>query len=95
MLRVSSVGIPASHKSAVFLRKIDALKPIMTAGILDEIRADTFYQLYRRRRELRWYVGAVEGYFAGKDRQAMVRQARMAFRKLKRERIAEEADDHG
>lgn len=85
----------SSHKSAVFLRKIDALKPIMTAGILDEIRADTFYQLYRRRRELRWYVGAVEGYFAGKDRQAMVRQARMAFRKLKRERLAKEADDHG
>jgi len=80
----------SSHKSAVFLRKIDALKPIMTAGLLGELTQDQFYTLYRRRRELRWYAGALEEYFMARDRKAMATRTRMHFRRLKRARLAQQ-----
>lgn len=79
----------SSHKSAVFLRKIDALKPIMEAGVLGELTPQLFYAHYRRRRDLRWYVGGLEGYFAQKGRTAMAKRARMNFRALKRVQMAE------
>jgi len=78
----------SNHKSAVFLRKIDALKPIMTAGLLDELAPDQFYRLYRKRRELRWYAGALAGHFSDRSRDAMAKRALMNFRRLKRERTA-------
>lgn len=78
----------SNHKSAVFLRKIDALKPIMTAGLLDELAPDQFYRLYRKRRELRWYAGALAGHFSDRGRDAMAKRALMNFRRLKRERTA-------
>ncbi len=79
----------SSHKSAVFLRKIDALKPIMTAGLLDEITPDMFYQHYRRRRELRWYAGALAEYYSKQNREDMARRTMQHFRRLKRARAAE------
>lgn len=79
----------SSHKSAVFLRKIDALKPIMTEGVLGELTPAFFYSHYRRRKELRWYVGALEGYFADRGRTHMAKRARMHFRRLKRASLAD------
>jgi len=80
----------SSHKSAVFLRKIDALKPVMTAGLFGELTPGQFYKLYRRRRELRWYAGALEGYFLARDRPETAAKARMQFRRLKRARLAQQ-----
>lgn len=82
----------SNHKSAVFLRKIDALKPIMTAGVLGELTPQMFYAHYRRRRDLRWYSGALGGYFTERGRPEMARRAMMRFRHLKRERLAELED---
>ncbi|WP_100366740.1 hypothetical protein [Yoonia maricola] len=82
----------SSHKSAVFLRKIDALKPIMTAGLLDEVTPDMFYHHYRRRRELRWYAGALADYYTQKGREDMAHRAMKNFRQLKRARTAEGRD---
>lgn len=81
----------SNHKSAVFLRKIDALKPVMIAGVLGELTPDLFYALYRRRRELRWYAGALSAYFADSDRPEIAARTMTTFRQLKRTRLAAEA----
>ncbi|SFR39568.1 hypothetical protein SAMN04488005_1383 [Yoonia tamlensis] len=74
----------SSHKSAVFLRKIDALKPLMHAGLFGEITEQEFYKLYRGRRALPWYVGSLQKYFTQKGRDQMGKRARMQYRRLKR-----------
>lgn len=79
----------SNHKSAVFLRKIEALKPIMTAGLLDEITPAIFYQHYRRRRQLRWYAGALAEYYTRHERDDMAERTMKHFRILKRARAAE------
>lgn len=75
----------SNHKSAVFLRKIDALKPLMHAGLFGQITEPMFYELYRRRRNLPWYAGTLQKYFAEKGRDRMAKVVRMNFRRLKRE----------
>jgi hypothetical protein len=75
----------SNHKSAVFLRKIDALKPLMHAGLFGEITEPMFYTLYRGRRKLPWYAGTLQKYFTDSGRDQMAKRARMQFRKLKRE----------
>ncbi|MEL6640055.1 MAG: hypothetical protein AAFN63_12065 [Pseudomonadota bacterium] len=85
----------SNHKSAVFLRKIDALKPIMTAGLMDEITPKMFYEHYRRRRELRWYAGALESYFVQRGRDAMAHRCRRNFRILKRMQAADQEEENG
>lgn len=72
------------HKSAVFLRKIEALRPLMTAGILEELTPALFHHHYRRRRDLRWYAGALEEYFSAQGRDRLAKRARMSFRRHKR-----------
>ncbi len=71
----------SSHKTAVFLRKIDALKPVMQAAIFDEVEEVEFYRLYRGRRDLRWYRGAVVGYFNEKGRNEVSERFTQVFRK--------------
>lgn len=85
----------SSHKSAVFLRKLDALGPIMTAGILGELTPKSFYNMYRKRRELQWYIGALEDRFKQQDRDEMAKRARLQFRRLKRAALQLEAQQNG
>lgn len=85
----------SSHKSAVFLRKLDALGPVMTAGIFGELTPQDFYGLYRRRRQLQWYIGALQSYFAEKGREETGQRARDQFRKLKRKTLQQDAQENG
>ncbi|MFD0859266.1 glycosyltransferase family 2 protein [Roseovarius aquimarinus] len=71
----------SNHKTAVFLRKIGALKPVMTHCIMDELTAPDFYSLYRERRSLPWYRGAVSSYFRDKGREGLADEFDKAFRK--------------
>lgn len=50
----------ASHKSPVFLRRIEALKPITEAALAGELTADLFYDLYRARGQTYWYRNALK-----------------------------------
>ncbi len=75
----------SSHKSAVFLKKIDALKPVMSAASFDELTEADFYALYRGRKKLRWYSGALAGYFENTGRPYIANRVQKAFRKTKRE----------
>jgi len=45
----------ASHKSPVFLRRIDALKTVTEAAMAGELTAPLFYNLYRERKTTKWY----------------------------------------
>jgi len=49
----------ASHKSPVFLRRIDALKPITEAAMAGNLTPALFYELYRERRNTPWYRNAL------------------------------------
>lgn len=68
------------HKTAVFLRKIGALKPVMERVIFDELGAAEFYRLYRGRRDLPWFRGSVVAYFTAKGRSEMAERFTQAFR---------------
>ncbi len=90
----------SSHKTAVLLRKIGALKPVMTRCIMDELTEPDFYRLYRARRDLPWYRGALSTYFRDKGRVEFAENFDSAFRrrlrKMKRaaeRKAAAQADD--
>ena len=82
----------SNHKSAVFLRKIDALKEVMLEGLFGELSEQQFYNLYRRRRLLPWYRGSLSQYFEQTGRKAMASRATMAFRRNKRAHARIEVD---
>ena len=71
----------SNHKSAVFLRKIEALKPIMHDALFEDLTQERFYTLYRGRRQLPWYRGSLTQYFEKDGREAMAKRATMAFRR--------------
>lgn len=72
----------SNHKSAVFLRKIEALKPVMHAALFEDLTEADFYALYRGRRRLPWYRGSLAHYFEKDGRSAMAERATRAFRGL-------------
>ncbi|WP_299845604.1 glycosyltransferase family 2 protein [uncultured Roseovarius sp.] len=70
----------SNHKTAVFLRKIDALKPVMNHCIFDELTDLEFYRLYRARRYLPWYRGSLSAYFREMGRIELGERIDKAFR---------------
>lgn len=49
----------ASHKSALFLRRAELLKPTVRMAVEGELNELSFYRLYRGRRDLPWYVNGL------------------------------------
>lgn len=70
----------SSHKTAVFLRKIGALKPVMEQCVFDELSPAAFYRLYRARRSLPWFRGAVSDYFQRTQRPEVAERFTRRFR---------------
>ncbi len=81
----------SNHKTAVFLRKIDALKPVMGHCIFDELTPSAFYRLYRARRYLPWYRGSLSSYFREKGRIELGMRIDKAFRRRFRRKQRAEA----
>lgn len=79
----------SNHKTAVFLRKIDALKPVMRHCIFDELTAPAFYKLYRGRRNLPWYRGSLSSYFRDLGRDGLADRVDVAFRHRLRDKPSE------
>lgn len=77
----------SNHKTAVFLRKIDALKPVMAHCIFDELTELDFYRLYRGRRNLPWYRGTLTAYFNEKGRTEIADRFTQVFRARLRQKI--------
>ncbi len=84
----------SNHKTAVFLRKIGALKAVMTHCVMDELTEAEFYGFYRARRNLPWYRKSLSNYFRDKGRETLADSFDKAFRRRlrKRKRRAEEAE---
>ncbi len=88
----------SAHKTAVFMRKIGALKAVMHHAIFDELTEAEFYRLYRARRNLPWYRGSVSEYFREKGREELAGHFDQVFRRRLRKRkrrLAEEAEAEG
>ena len=83
----------SNHKTAVFLRKIDALKPVMHQAIFGELTEQEFYQLYRGRRGLPWFRGALAAYFEGKGQSERAERVTTLFRQRRRRVQKEQAED--
>ncbi len=83
----------SAHKTAVFLRKIDALKTVMHQCIFEELTEAAFYRLYRRRRNLPWYRGSVSGYFRETGREALAIHFDQQFRRRLRRRARKLAEE--
>ncbi|MGR3571262.1 glycosyltransferase family 2 protein [Brevirhabdus sp.] len=74
----------SGHKSAVMLRKIGALKGVMTRAVMDDLNEADFYRAYRGRRSLKWYRKALCGYFDDRGRDFYSQMATRRFRALLR-----------
>lgn len=83
----------SNHKTAVFLRKIDALKPVMHAAIFGELTELEFYRLYRARRNLPWFRGALSSYYESKGRNERAEQVTALFRSRMRQIKRDEAQE--
>lgn len=70
----------SQHKTAVFLRKIGALKPVMEAALFGELTEAEFYRLYRGRRNLPWFRGSVSAYFNDRGRPQVAERFTRVFR---------------
>lgn len=79
----------SNHKSAVFLRKIDALKPVMEAALFDTLTPALFYGLYRRRRTLPWYTRTLRQYCEAKGRDGLAERMRLIRQQARKLAAAE------
>ena len=61
----------ATHKSARFMRRADILKDITRAAVDGTLTADSYYKLYRARRNLPWYVAGLTDHLFDKGHLSM------------------------
>ncbi|RYH00976.1 glycosyltransferase family 2 protein [Salipiger sp. IMCC34102] len=57
----------ASHKSALFLRRAEVLKDITLEAIAGTLTAERYYELYRARRNLPWYLNGLADHVIARD----------------------------
>lgn len=87
----------SSHKSALFLRRANLLKPLVEAAVAGQLDEQTFYKLYRQRRSLPWYVNGLTDAALGRGHHGLVgnvanvleREGRVHLAKSVRQRLTE------
>lgn len=77
-------GFGLGHKSALVLRRMDRLKPIMAAAITGDLTPEKFYELIRNRKDIYLYRTNMEEYLTEKDRMGLLDKFRLAFKKRRR-----------
>jgi len=80
-------GFGFGHKSAVLLRRIDYLKPVMHGAVTGTLDISAFYKAARARRDLYIYRLSIEAYLMERDQEARMLRFRRAFR-LRRQAAA-------
>lgn len=85
---VSLKAIGLEHKSAMVLRRMDQLKPIMRGAIEVTLTDIEFYQRNRDRKNILIYRRNIEAYLIERDKEHRVDRFRRAF---KRHRATREA----
>ena len=78
----------ASHKSPVFLRRLDILKPISQAALSRQLTPKLFYDLYRARRTTPWYRNSLINHAKRRGHDKMAEGVQEMFATLKPEEDA-------
>ena len=77
-------GFGLGHKTAVLLRRMDALKPIMEKALTGELKECEFYSLIRKRKDLPLYRKVMEAHLVARGKEHRVSALKQAFRKRRR-----------
>jgi hypothetical protein len=85
------------HKSALFMRRAELLKPIMHAAVDGTLTEASFYKAYRNRRKLSWYINGLceksilknHLYLTEKIGDALIRDGRPNIGKSVHEKVQE------
>jgi hypothetical protein len=78
----------AGHKTALFLRRADILKPVMAGAIAGTLSEAEFYRLMRARKTRPWYVNELFGQAVARDRADLARRIIGSARSSGRTRLA-------
>ena len=62
----------ASHKSALFMNRAQILKPVVRAAVDGTLTEAVYYQHYRERRNLPWYLNGLRDHLLGADHPKLV-----------------------
>jgi hypothetical protein len=81
----------AGHKTALFLRRAGGLSDVVRTVVETEMTAAAFYQIYRKGRNLPWYMHAVRNRITGGGRDRLLPAFAEAVRKMGFENIARSA----
>ncbi len=77
-------GFGLGHKSALVLRRMDRLKPIMFDAITGVLTEKRFYELMRARKDVYLYRQNIETYLIQRDRENWLPLFRKAFKTRRR-----------
>lgn len=73
------------HKTAVVLRRMEMLKPIMARALTGELTEAEFYRMIRPRRNLVIYRKVMETHLTSRGKEARIPQLQQAFRLRRRQ----------
>ena len=83
----------ATHYSALFLRRIDMLKPGTEAAALGQLTPALYYKMYRARRQLPWYINNLADHAMDKGHPKLVQLLTNFLSKKGRSGLAKEIQD--
>lgn len=83
-------AIGCGHKSAVALRRMEQLKPVMKLAITGELTEASFYQMMRSRRNILFYRKVLESHLEARGRADRIPAFRRAFKVRRRQILAAE-----
>jgi hypothetical protein len=85
-------GFGFGHKSAVVLRRMDELKPVMKLAIEGQLTEAEFYSRIRKRKNIYVYRRSMEQHLADRGHETLIKGFVSAFQSRRR-RLAAEAPD--
>lgn len=77
-------GFGLGHKSALVLRRMDRLKPVMKQAITGQLTEQEFYRLIRNRKDIYLYRINMESYLLNRGRDGLVNILRTAFKQRRK-----------
>lgn len=84
-------AIGCGHKSAVALRRMEQLKPVMQQAITGKLTETGFYQMLRSRRDLLFYRKVMEAHLEARNQADRIPAFRRAFKVRRRQIMSAEA----
>lgn len=83
----------ANHKSARFMRRADILKEVMRAAVAETLTTESYYKLYRARRNLPWYVAGLTDHLFDKGHTQMAANLAEHLHTINRHGLAQDIEN--